>query len=157
MALQICLRMVVLLAAAGRGDNQATGALAHRRDEVDDPGFNQVGARFELEFFNRVNRREVFKADGLGIFLKRHVVDLVHCLELGAGAAVRRLGRPFHMAALAQETAPDRVGRDKYIRRFGMKMISDGAEESKALFGDFQIAGTVIGRFVTVIIIIIIV
>jgi hypothetical protein len=93
MALQICLRMVVL-PRARRGDDQPARAFANRRDEVNHARFEQVGSGFEVELFNRVNRGEVFKADGLGVFLKRHVVDLVDGLELRAGAAMRRLRGP---------------------------------------------------------------
>ncbi len=111
------------LAAAGRGDNQPARALANRRDEVNDARFEQVGSGFEVELFNRVNGGEVFKADGLGVFLKRHFVDLVNGLELRTRAAMRRLRRPGDVAAFAQETAPDGVGRDKNIGRLRMKMV----------------------------------
>ena len=140
------------LAAARRGDNQPARALANRRDEVNDARFDQIGAGFEVELFNRINGGEVFKADGLGVFLKRHFIDLVNGLELRTGAAVRRLGRASDIAALAQETAPDGVRCDKNVGRFGVKMVGDRAEETETLLGNLQIARTVIGRFIVAVV-----
>jgi hypothetical protein len=36
---------------------------------------------------------------------------------------MRRLRRPGDVAAFAQETAPDGVGRDKNVGRLGVKMV----------------------------------
>jgi hypothetical protein len=36
-----------------------------------------------------------------------------------------------------------------------MKMVRDRAQETKAFFGDFQKPGTVIGRFIVVIVIVV--
>ena len=139
------------LAAARRGDNQPARALANRRDEVNDARFEQFGSGFEVELFNRVNGGEVFKADGLGVFLERHVVDFFDGLELRTGAAMWRLRRSGDMAALAQKVAADGVGRDKNVGRLGMKMVGRGAQEAETLLGYFQVAGTVIGRFIVVV------
>ena len=143
MALQICLRMVVL-PRARRGHDQAARALADGRDEVNDARLDQIRIGFELELFDGVNRREIFKADGLGVFLKGHVVDLFNGLELRAGAAMRRLRRPVNQAALAQKAAPDGVGRDKDVRRLRMIMVLRGAQKPEAFFGNLQIAGAVV-------------
>jgi len=48
-------------------------------------------------------------------------------------------------AEIAQEAAADGIGRHENIGRLGMKMVLRRAQKSKALLGDFEIAGTVIG------------
>ena len=140
------------LAGAGRRHDQTARAFADGCDEVNHPGFEQVRRGFELKFFDGVNAGQVLKAHGLGVFLERHGVDLVHGLELRTGAAVRRLGGAFNKAAFAQEAAADGVRRDKNIGGFGMEMILRRAEESETFFGDFEIAGAVVGiwRFIAV-------
>jgi hypothetical protein len=55
------------------------------------------------------------------------------------------------MAALAQKAAANGVGRDKDVGRLGMKMAGRGAQEAETLLGNFQIARTVIGRFIVVV------
>ena len=139
------------LAAARRGDDQPARAFANRRDEVNDARFEQFGSGFEVELFNRVNGGEVFKTDGLGVFLERHVVDFVNGLELRTRAAMWRLRRSSDMAALAQKAAADGVGRDKDVGGFGVKMVGSRPQETEALLGNFQVAGTVIGRFIVVV------
>ncbi len=127
-------------AGAGRRHDQAARAFADGRDQVDHPGFDEVRGGFQLELLDGIDAGQVFEADGLGVILEGHFIDLVHRLELGAGAAVRRLGGAFDEAAFAQETTANGVRRDEDIRRLGMKMTLGGAQEAKALLGNFEIA-----------------
>ena len=133
------------LARARRRHDQPARALADGRDEVDDPGFHRVRRGLQLEFLDRVNRGQVLEAHGFGVILEGHFVDLVHGLELRAGAAMRRLRGPLDEAALAQKAAADGVRRHENIRGLGMEMVLRRAQKTKALLGDLQIAGTVVG------------
>src|SRR5207253_1353770 len=130
------------LAGAGRSDNQAARAFADGRDHINDAGLDQIRTGFETEFFNRINRGQVLKADSFGVVVEGHVVDLFDGFELGTVTSVRRLSRAGDETAFTQETALDRVGGDEDVSRLGVKMVLGRAEETKALFGDFQITGT---------------
>ncbi len=139
-------------AGAGRGYDQAAGAFAQGRDHINDSSLDKVGAGFQLELLDRVNGSEILEADGLGVVIERHAIDLFDGLELGTVAPVRRLGRPCDQAAFPQETAFDRIGRDENVRRFRVEMILGRTEESEALFGDLQVARPVIGGCSTVVV-----
>ena len=130
------------LARARRGHNQPTGAFAEGCHHITDARFDQIRAGFQPVFFDWVNGRQVLEADGLGVVVKHHVIDFFDGLQLGAVAAVRRLGRPCHEAAFPQKIALDGVRRDENIRRFGMEMVLGGAEKTETFFGDFEIPGT---------------
>jgi len=56
------------LAGAGRRDDDAARAFANGRDEINHARLDEVRRGLQLEFFNRVNRGQVFKAHGLGVF-----------------------------------------------------------------------------------------
>ena len=76
---------------------------------------SRSGVVSRLNFSMGSMRGQVLEAHGLGVILERHVVDLVHGLELRAVAAMRRLGGAGDQAAFAQKTAVDGVGRDKDV------------------------------------------
>ena len=131
-------------ARARRGDDDAARAFADGRDEVNHARLDQVRRRFQIKFFNRVNRGQVLKAHRLGGIPGNGMsLTLVHRFELRAGAAMRRLRGALDEAAFAQKTAADGVGRDKDVRRLGMKMILRWCgRKPETLFGDFEIAGS---------------
>jgi len=60
----------------------------------------KFGTGFRACTFDGVNGREIFEADGLDVFLERHVIDFLDGLELRAGAAVRRLRCPVKPGCL---------------------------------------------------------
>ena len=126
------------LARARRGDDQPARAFADGRDQVNDARFQQIGRGFQVDLLDGINGGEVLEADGLGVDVKGLVVDLVDGFELGAVAAVGRLGFAGDQAAFAQEVALDGVGRDEDVAGFGMIVVLAGAKETKALFGDFK-------------------
>ena len=97
------------LARARRGDDQAAGAFADGRDQINDARFEQIGGGFQIDLLDGINRGQVLETDGLGVGVKGLVVDLVHRFELGAVAAVGRLGFAGDQAAFAQKIAFDRV------------------------------------------------
>ena len=49
------------LARLGRRDDEAALALAERRDELRDPGFDEIGLGLELESFDRVDADQLGK------------------------------------------------------------------------------------------------
>src|SRR5581483_2661878 len=95
------------LARARRRDDQTARALPEGSHEIDDARLEEVRYGLEVELLDRVNGGEVLEAHRLGVFGEGHFVDLVHRLELRAVAAMRRLGRPRHETAFAQEIALD--------------------------------------------------
>ena len=134
------------LAGARQGDDEAARAFADGRDEVNDPRLDEVGRGFEVELLDGINRGQVLEAHDLGVVGEGDLVHGVHRLELRAVATVRRLRRPGHEAALAEEMALDGVGRDKDIRRLGAEMIWRRAQKAETFFRDFEITGAVIGH-----------
>ena len=133
------------LARARRRDDQAARALADGRDEVNDARLDQVRCGFQLEFLNRVNARQVLEADGLGIILERHVVDLVHGLELGLVPRCGGCVGPSMRLPSRRKLRRMVSGVTKMSRRLGMKMVLRGAQKAESLLGDFEIATAVIG------------
>src|SRR5208282_2581053 len=104
----------------------------------------QIGGGFEVDLLDGIDGGEVLETDVLGVGVKRLVVDLVHSPELGAVAAMGRLGFAGDQAAFAQEVALDGVGGDEDIAWLGMVVVFLGAQETKSLFGYFKEACSVV-------------
>ena len=122
-ALAICLRMVVLPVRGGATIKPRVPLpIGVTRSMMRVSIRSGVVSRLNFSIGSIVVRFS--KRDGLGVILERHLVDLVHRLELGAVAAVRRLGWACDQAAFAQEIALDRVGRDEDSVGLGWKWFS---------------------------------
>ena len=132
------------LARARWCDDQSARAPSDGRDEINHARLKKVRRGFEIEFLDGINAREILEAHRFGVILERHVIDLVHGLELRTRAAMRRLRRPGHEAALAEEIAFDGIRRHENIRGLGMEMRGGGAQETETLLGDFQMAEAII-------------
>ena len=133
------------LARARRGDNESARAFADGGDQVDDPGFQEVGRCLKVDLGDGINSGQVLEADGFGVSFERLVIDFIDRPELRAVAAVRRLGLAGDQAAFPEEIALDGVRRDKDVAGLWVIVVLSGAQKAKSLFGDFKKARTVIG------------
>ena len=111
------------LTGTRRCHDQATGALADWRDEIDDPRLEHVRRGLELEFFDRIDRGEILEAHHAPVFLERNAVDADDLLELWAGAAVGRLQFAFDQRAFADGGALDRVRGHEDVGRLGLVIV----------------------------------
>src|SRR5262245_59116209 len=81
---------------AWRSDDQSASALAQRSHHINHTGLNQVRSSFKAEFLDRIDSREILKANRFGVFLEAHPVDAIDRPELRAVPAMGRLRRALN-------------------------------------------------------------
>lgn len=115
MALQICLRIVVL-PVRGRND-QTAGPFTDGRHEIDDAGLEAIGRGLQLKLVDRIDGGEILKAHGVQIVLIGLAIDFDHLAHLRAAASMRRIHRALDLTAFAQSQTLDGIGREKHVGR----------------------------------------
>ena len=119
------------LAGLRRGHDQASLALADRRDEVDDPGRQHARVGLQAEPVLRVQRGQLLELRAAAAGFGRHAVDRVEAdqrVELLAALAVLGLAdRTGDVVTLAQTVLADLGERDVHVVRAGQ--VAGGPDE----------------------------
>ncbi len=111
------------LASARRRDDEAAGALADGRHQIDNTSLDDVRCCLEIEFLDGIDGGEIFKPHNVTILHERCAIDAEYLFELRACASVRCLQLALDQRALANGGTLDGVGCHKNIGRLGLVIV----------------------------------
>jgi hypothetical protein len=126
------------LAGAGRGDDEAAGALADGTEQIHDAGGHAAVLQLELDLLLGCDGREVGEFGALAACINLEAVDLLDEADLRVGKALVGRGHGRDHAALVEVKAADELARHERVGRPAFAVLREIEQRAVAAVVDVE-------------------